>query len=291
MNILERKLDRKLIKYLPYCLFTDKLYAKERYYNTFGRKLNLKFPRSFNEKIQWLKLYKREKRLSTLADKYLVRDYVREIIGSEYLIPLFGIYHNVNEIDFEQLPNKFVMKVNHFSGGNIICKNKSKLNWDEAKSSLNIWLNNNYYKKGREWVYKNIEPRIICEQYLEEDEGKDILDFKFFCFDGNPKLIQVDIDRFSEHRKNMYDTKWNKLPFTFNYPDYKHEILKPSNLNIMTDIAGKLSKGLDFCRVDLYSINENVFFGEITMYPANGFGKFIPDEWDYKIGEYLKLRI
>lgn len=255
-----------------------------------GYELNLDNPKTFNEKIQWLKLYYHDPIMTKCADKYLVREYIKEKIGEEYLIPLLGVWDKVDDIDFDSLPNQFVLKVNWGCGQNIIVKDKSKLNIEEAKNKLKNWLNpfSNHYYWSYEWQYKNIEPKIICEKYLEQIDEQ-IYDYKFFCFNGIPKYIQVDIDRFSNHKRCIYDTNWNKLEFTNNYPLYNKDIEKPKKLSDMLKISKILSKSFKFIRVDFYIINNMPIFGELTFTHENGFGKFIPIDWDYKFGKLLEL--
>lgn len=266
----------------------DLAFGKKRFKEVFNRDLNIINPKSLNEKIQWLKLFDRKKNYTTLADKYSVRAYVEQRFNSEILNEVYGVYSSFEEIDFQKLPNSFVIKATHGSGWNIICESKEDIDLDSIKKQINEWLSDNYYNAGREYVYKDIKPRIIIEKYLNFN-GESLNDYKFFCFNGNPQFIQVDIDRFTNHTRNLYDTSWQKIPCQLHYLDTQKIIVKPNNLLKMIEIASKLSKGIKFCRVDLYDIGEQVIFGEITFYPGNGLEKFNPEEYDFKFGEYLKL--
>lgn len=268
-----------------YILFLEKLYIKRRFNKTFGCELKWENPKTFNGKIQWLKLHDRNPLYTKLADKYEVRTYVEEKIGSSYLNELHGVWTSHTDINFNTLPNQFIFKTTHGSNWNIICHSKSDLKIPAARKRLKKWLSKNYYDLGREWVYKDILPRIICEKYL----GPEILDYKIFCFNGEPTLIQIDVDRYSNHRRIFYDVKWNIQLFTVHYPKYAVAIPKPGNLDEMIYVACKLSKNIPFVRVDLYSINGIVLFGEMTFFPGNGFEKFLPEECDYEVGRYLNL--
>ncbi len=245
---------------------------------------------TFNEKIQWIKTHYHDPLLTMLADKYLVREYVREKVGDYVLNQIYGVFYSVDEIEFDKLPSSFVIKAAHGSGWNIICKNKNELNWQDAKKRMAEWISDNYYYYGREWAYKNIRPKIIIEKYLDE-AGKIPLDYKIFCFNGQPKFVQIDIDRFENHTRKFFDLDWNELPFSIIYPISSTIIDKPKNFDSMIEIVKKLSDLLLFTRVDLYSINSQIIFGEMTFYPENGGGKFIPDIYDKTVGEYLDLKL
>ena len=282
-----KKLLKKLAKIIP-----DKLYLKISFKMKTGYKLNLKEPKTFNEKLQWLKLYGRNHLYTKLADKYEVREYIKDKIGEEYLIPLLGVYNTFDEINFDELPNEFVIKCNHDCASVVICKDKKNFDYDAAKGKIEKALKRNYYYGGREWVYKNIKPRIIIEKCMEDASGQDLKDYKFFCFNGVAKMFKIDFNRFKNHQANYYDVKTKKiLPFgEFEYPpDYNKKIAIPKNIDKMIKLANQLSKDIPFARVDFYNINEKIYFGEITFYPAAGFGKFTSKEWDYKLGEMLEL--
>ncbi len=271
-------------------LFTDELYLKLKFRIKMGYPLNLTNPKTFSEKLQWLKLFNRIPLYTTLVDKYAVKKWVADKIGEEYVVPTLGVWNNANEIDFEKLPNQFVLKTTNGGGGDVvICKDKSKLDRDHVVKYLNQGLKKKIYNKNREWPYKNIPPRIIAEKYIEDESGE-LRDYKFFCFNGTVKCLQVDYDRFVEHHRNIYDTEWNLLPFTIEYPSKKDVVIrKPHNFEIMLNIASLLSKNIPHVRVDLYNVNGAVYFGELTFYHGSGYEKFEPKDWDCKFGEWIKI--
>ena len=258
-----------------------------------GEKLNLVTPKSFNEKICWLKLHFHIPLLTQLADKYLVREYVAEKIGKQFLNELYRVYYKVDDINFDELPNQFVLKGVHGSSLNIIVKDKSKLDIAKAKQTMEKWMKHCQYKKvGLEWAYKNIQPKIIAEKYLEEIGKEDINDYKFFCFNGEPKFLQIDIDRSINHYRCYYDLNWIKQPFTtVKTLLYVDEVEKPENFEEMKSLAKKLADNLPFARVDFYSVHGKTYFGEITFYPNDGKKNFIPFEYNKILGDYLKLPI
>lgn len=269
----------------------DDLYIKIQYSNYFGETLNLKSPKSFNEKLQWLKLYNRNPEYTQMVDKYEVRDYITDKIGNDYLIPLYGIWNNFDEIDFNALPNQFVLKTTHDSGGVIICKDKEQFDFEAAKRNINYWFSRNYYKIGREWPYKNVKPRIIAEKYMVDESGSELKDYKIFCFSGDPKLIQVDFNRFVAHKRNLYTKDWDLVDVAFEYKsDPTKHIEKPLNLEKMLELAHTLSEGIPFLRVDLYSIYDKIYFGELTLYPESGYGHFHPKSFDLEMGSWMPLQ-
>jgi len=260
------------------------------YYGETGKRLNIDNPSTYNEKVQWLKLYDRNPFYGTISDKYAVRKYITETIGEEYLIPLLGVWDNVDDIVFDDLPDSFVLKCTHGSGSNIICDNKNDLDYEEAKKKLKKWIKKNWYWFGREWPYKSIKPKIIAEKYMADESGVELKDYKLYCFNGEPKLIQVSFDRFVGHKLNFYDTDWNNLPILFIFPsDPNAPIKKPARLDEMLEISRKFSKGLPHIRVDFYSIENELYLGELTLYPASGYGDFTPDKWDAEIGSWIDL--
>lgn len=255
-----------------------------------GYKLNLDNPKSFNEKIQWLKLNYKNPLLTKCADKYTVREYVKEKIGEEYLIPLLGVWDNPDEIDFDSLPNQFVLKVNWGSGQNIIVKDKSKLNIIEAKEKLRNWMKskNNHYWMGLEWCYKDIQPKIIIEEYMQQLDG-DLYDYKFLTYGGKVKNLFIVSDRFKNMHIDFYDREYKRLPFKRLYENSSSGIPKSNNYEKMIELAEKLAENLPFTRVDFYSVEDKIYFGEMTFYPGNGMEPFEPREWDYKFGEMIDL--
>lgn len=271
----------------------DETYIKKYYRIRTGKKLNLKNPQTYNEKLQWLKLHDRKDIYTKMVDKYEVKEYVAKIIGEKYIIPTYGVWDNFDDINFNTLPEQFVLKCTHDSGGLIIVKDKSKLDMQAARKKIMKCLKRNYYSHGREWPYKNVKPRIIAEKYMEEkgintEEG--LRDYKIFCFDGEPKLIQVDYNRFDNHKRNLYTTDWNYVEASIKYPtDPNHQIAKPTPLNEMLDVARKLSQGMPHLRVDLYCVEDKVYFGELTLCHGTGMETFSPESLGIEMGKWLKL--
>ena len=271
---------------------TDEKFLKLKYYALMGEKLNLQNPETFNEKLQWLKLYNRKPEYTVMVDKYLVREYIKEKIGEEYLIPLIGVWDDPEEIDFDALPDKFAMKCNHNSGlGMCICKDKSKLDIDSVKAELKKGLGQDYYLMHREWPYKDVPRKIIAEQYMEDPSTAELRDYKFFCFNGKVKYFKIDFDRFKDHRANYYEPNGKILAFgeaSF-LPDFERKIEMPSSLEKMIELAEILSANLPFLRVDFYEVNGKIYFGELTFFPSSGFEFFVPDGWDKTLGEWIEL--
>ncbi len=273
---------------------SDKSHIKMKYRLKFNKKLNLENPQTFNEKLQWLKLYDRKKIYTKMVDKVEAKKYVANLIGKQHIIPNIGIYKNYDEIDFCDLPNQFVIKCTHNSGkGMYVCKDKSKLELKKLKSIVNSGLNEIYYKNGREWAYKNVHPRIIIEKYM----GDDLVDYRFYCFNGVVKYIyQYVNESMKDNSKpepahcNIYDRNWNLQPFHQASLPSKKKYDKPKNLLKMIEFAEILSNKCPFLRVDFYDINNNIFFGELTFYPGGGFSKFYPEEWDRILGDYINLK-
>ncbi len=276
----------KRLKFLP-----PPLYVRVYYEYYTGKKLNLKSPREFNEKIQWLKVFYKDPRLTQLVDKYAVRAYVREKVGEKYLNELLGVYDRVGEVDFSRLPDRFVIKGVHGCHFNLIVSDRSQLVPWKARLKLRKWMSKNqYYRGGLEWAYKNVPPRLMAEAYLEEMGKKIINDYKFFCFDGQPLFLQIDLDRGEMDYRCYYDLNWTKLPFTTERNTfYEGEVPRPENFEEMVSVATRLAADFPFVRVDLYNIDGRVLFGEMTFYPADGRKEFIPQEYNRIIGDYLKL--
>ena len=280
-------LDRmKLIK------LNDAFYLKIIYYQTFNKKLDLSNPKTFNEKLQWLKLYDRNPEYTKMVDKYEVKKYVAEKIGEEYIIPSIGIYNSFDEINFNELPDQFVIKCTHDSGGIVICKDKSNFSIEEARKKINKCMKNNYYRSWREWPYKNVKPRIIIEKYMEDDKTKELRDYKFFCFNGKVKCYKIDLDRFVEHRANYYDDNNRLLKFGEKVfpPDFNRNVEIPKTIEKMKELARQLSQDIPFVRVDFYDVDGKIYFGEITFFPGAGFEKFIPEEYDKVLGDLITLQ-
>jgi hypothetical protein len=260
------------------------------YWLTFKETISYDNTKKMSEKYQWLKLYDRNPIYTIYVDKYTVRTYVAEVIGREYLIPLIGVYCSVDEIPWESLPNKFVLKCTHGSSSNIICHDKSILKIEKASRQLRKWMRRNWFWYGREWPYKNVEPRIICEKLLVDESGYELKDYKIFCFHGEPKLIQVDFNRFTNHKRNIYSTDWELLDLCITYQNDSEKIIKkPVFLDKMLDIARRLSQEIPHVRIDLYLSEEQIYFGEMTFYHGAGFEKFNPEIYDYLLGSWLDL--
>lgn len=279
-------LTHRFQKFVP-----DKWYLSVMFKSVMGYWPDFKHPKTFNEKLQWLKLYDRRPEYTTMVDKYAVKKYVAAKIGEQYIIPTLGVWDNPEDIEWDKLPNQFVLKCTHDSGGLVICRNKLKLDKEAAKEKLRKSLLTDYYLNGREWPYKNVPRRIIAEKYIESAPNtNDLPDYKFFCFNGEPRIIQLDFDRFKDHKKNLYSTDWKLLPFSFNYPSHPECVFeRPQCLDEMLLNAKKLSKGMPYCRVDMYCVNKQSYFGELTLFPASGFGKFDPFEYDKKLGDLISL--
>ena len=270
---------------------SDEEYLSRKYQLYFGQKLDLQNPQTFNEKLQWLKLYNRKPEYTVMVDKYKVREYIAQELGEEYLIPLLGVWDNPDEIDFDALPNKFVLKCNHNSGlGMCICKDKSELDISKVKVELRKGLKQDYYLTGREWPYKDVPRKIIAEKYMEDVSG-DLKDYKFYCFNGEMKFVMINSDRNTSRptRADYFDRDFNWLDFTWGYSHAEVHPKKPEQFEKMVAIVEKLAKGLPHIRVDLYDCNGKIYFGELTFFDGSGFDKIEPLEWDYKIGKLLKL--
>ena len=255
------------------------------------KKLNLDNPKSFNEKLQWLKLYDRKPEYTTMVDKYAVKQYVADIIGEEHIIPTLGVWDKFDDIDFNMLPNQFVLKCTHDSGGLVICRDKQHFDVKAAKRKLNKSLKRNFYYSGREWPYKNVPPRIIAEKYMEDSETSELWDYKFFCFDGKVYCCLICSGRYSSKGLHFtfLDRNYNVLPFECGCPSEKNGLPKPSQYDKMIELAEQLSQNIPFVRVDFYEIDGNVYFGELTFFPVSGYIQFDPKEWDLKLGNMIKL--
>lgn len=274
-------------------LIPDKIYLRCLFRLRVGYKLNLKNPTSFNEKLQWLKIYNRHDLQTKMVDKVEAKKYVAELIGEEYIIPTLAVYDTPDQIDFESLPNQFVLKCTHDSGGIIVCKDKSELNQGEVRAKFSRWLKTNYFYQNREWPYKNVKPRIIAEQYMEDESGYELKDYKWFCFNGKPKALFIAADRGMENEEtkfDFYDMDFNHLPFTNGHPNASKLPRKPKGFDKMKELAAKLSVGEPHVRVDFYDINGCVYFGELTFYHWSGMVPFEPKEWDYIFGSWIKIQ-
>lgn len=279
-------LNKKIFKSM-----SDEKFLKLKFHLQMKKKLDLENPKTFNEKLQWLKLNDRNPKYTQLVDKYKVRNYVRKIIGEEYLVPLLGVWDSVEAINWDKLPHQFVLKTTHDSGGVVICADKNKISTERALKVLSNSLARNYYHSNREWPYKNIQPRVVGESFMEERPGESLIDYKIMCFNGEPKIIQVMSDRdYDGFNINHYDVNWKELNINRNrYNKNPKGIQKPIKLNEMLEISRALSKNIPFLRVDLYYVNEKIYFGELTFYPASGYMDFSNISDDYLLGSWIDL--
>lgn len=288
-----------IIVYHTRALWPDKLYLSLIYRSKMGHWIDWKNPKSFTEKLQWLKVYDYKPEYTKMVDKLAAKDYVASRIGEEYIIPTLGVWDRVEDIDWDFLPEQFVLKTTHGGGGCgvAVCSDKTHFDKSKAIKKLQISMHSNAGKTYREKPYLNVPRKIIAEKYIvehnvrESDESLDLRDYKFFCFNGKVKFFKIDFGRFVDHHANYYSPEGKLLPFGEKgfEPDPSHIEVMPNNLSRMIDIAQKLSNGFKFLRVDLYNVNENIYFGELTFYPAAGIGSFAPEKWDKTIGSWLNI--
>lgn len=278
-----------VVKKRYYSIYDDKEFLSTQFRKKVGYELNIDKPMTFNEKLQWLKLFDRNDKYTTMVDKYSVKKYITEKVGNKYVIPTLGVWGHFDDINFEKLPDRFVLKCTHDSGSTVLVDDKYTFKYEWAKRKLELALSANYYWQGREWPYKNVPRRIIAEKYMASPH--DMVDYKFLCFHGNPKMVFTCTERFDGDglKVTFFDLNWNRLDFERHYPSSVKEISKPQNLDLMIDLAGKLSEGIPFVRVDFYEIEGQVYFGEMTFFPGGGMEEFRPVEWDYILGGWIKL--
>ena len=267
----------------------DRQFIKWEYFTGMRKFPNLENPKTFNEKLQWLKLNDIHPEYERLVDKYEAKVAVSQLIGGGYIIPTIGVWDCFDDIDFNLFPNQFVLKTTHDSGGVVVVKDKATLDIAKVRAKIEKSLKRNFFYQHREYPYKNIKPRIIAEKYMVDESGTELKDYKFFCFDGEPKMLFVATDRPYDTRFDFFDMDWNHLPFKQGHPLATKEIKKPAGFEEMKEIARKLSKGFPHVRVDLYDINGKIYFGELTFFHFSGNVPFEPEEWDYIIGEWLHL--
>lgn len=288
VQIVELLDSRGLFRALP-----DEAYLKLMYRVKMGKRLNLAQPRTFNEKLQWLKLHDRNPEYTRMVDKYEAKRCAAARIGEEHIIPTLGVWDRVEEIDFESLPNQFVLKCTHDSGSVVLCRDKSELNREAVKRKLERALRSNYYWRGREWPYRDVKPRILAEQYMADESGYELKDYKLLCFDGIPRVMLIMSGRQApgeETKLDSFDMDFHHLPFTNrHYLNAAHEPGCPGTFEEMKELAGRLSAGIPHVRVDLYEVAGRVYFGEWTFSYGSGMVPFEPEEWDCKLGEWLKL--
>ena len=290
MRINKNRLLRAVVYRCASLFKDDRKYLETLFPLRVGYHLNLDNPQTYCEKLQWLKLYDRRPEYTQMVDKVEAKKFVAEIIGQKYIIPTLSVYDRAEEINFDALPSQFVLKCTHDSGSIVICKDKTNLNRQETIRRLRKGLKKNYFYQNREWPYKNVRPRIIAERYLE-NQGNDLKDYKFFCFHGIPRYCQVISNRKEKMSIDFFDENWIHQPFHEPrcFPFSEIEPSRPTNYTLMQNLASRLSQGHAFLRVDLYEIDGNVYFGELTFFPTSGMGGFSPMEWDYKFGKLIHL--
>lgn len=280
----------KIYLLIFYRLFTDSFYLKIKYKSIFNKKLDIANPKSFNEKLQWYKINYKNSLTTNCSDKYEVRGYVKKTIGEQYLIPLLFHTNDASEINSYNLTQfPLIIKANHSSGENIIVKDKEQANWKKIQVDCRWWLSLNYYYKEKEWQYFLIKPKIIVEKLLLDTNGSIPFDYKLYYFSGKFEFLQIDLDRFGNHKRNLYDKDWNELPFDYKYSKSDIKVNRPENLDKLIELGQELSKPFPFVRVDFYIVNNKIYFGELTFHPEGGFGKFYPEDFDTIYGEKLAL--
>lgn len=284
--------SNKMVKKVRYALrfLPDKVYIQLNYFPRFKKFCNFKNPKTYNEKLNWLKVNDHNPMYTQMVDKYDAKEYVKGIIGEEYIIPTLGVWDSFDEIDFDKLPQQFVLKCTHDSEGVIVVKEKSTFDMEEARKIIVSAMKKNFYYIGREWPYKNLKPRIIAEQYMEDHVDGELRDYKFFCFNGEPKALFIASERATGHVKfDYFDLDFNHLDIQQKYPNSDKEVRKPVTLEEMISLAKTLSKGIPHVRVDFYEVDGKVYFGELTFCHFGGFMPFKPEKWDTIWGEWLEL--
>ena len=271
-------------------LLPDKIYLSLLFRLKLGHSINWNNPKSFNEKLNWLKIYERKPEYTKYVDKYDVKSLIKKVIGREYVADVLGVWNSIDEIDFEKLPDQFVLKVNHTSGGVVVVRDKRKFDFSKYKEKFNKLLKTNYYYSLREYPYKNVKPVVFAEQFLENFGQENLVVYKVFCFEGFPKIIQViQDDKQTNETIDYFDCEWNLLDLKQNFPNSRNHLPKPSLLGDMLEKSKLLSQNIPFVRVDWYIVNNILFFSEFTFYSDSGLEKFIPNKWDYILGDYIKL--
>ena len=282
-----------LYAFIPFAhLLPDRMHLKIEYRLKMGKKLNLDHPQTFCEKLQWLKLYNKQPEYTMMVDKLAVKKYVSEKIGAQYIIPVLGVWDKPEDIDFETLPNRFVLKTTHGggSGGVYICKDKKTLDRKKVVETMRQAMKQDIYKWNLEWPYKNVPRRLFAEQYMEDESGNELKDYKVLCFNGEPKYIEVDSGRFGNHIRNIYDTDWNLQPIGIGYKnDLSVHFEQPAHLKEMVEFARLFAKDIPFLRVDFYVANGELYFGELTFFQRSGMTPFNPPELDLELGRLIKL--
>lgn len=274
-------------------LFSDSVYLKCYYRSVFNEKLDLNNPKNFNEKLQWLKLHDRHSIYNDMVDKYLAKEFVAKRIGEEHIIKTFGVWECFDDIDFDQLPNSFVLKCTHDSAGYVICKNKAEFNIGVARKKITKCLSRNFYYTGREWPYKNIKPRVLAEEYMEDHTLHELRDYKFFTFDGIPKIMHLVSNRqnpLEETYGDFFDMDYNHLDLTMGHPNAPKCPERPQNFEKMKEFAAVLAQGTIHLRVDFYEVDGKLYFGELTFYQDSGCAHIKPSEWNQRLGEWIQLK-
>ena len=271
-------------------IFSDRIFLLLVYRLRVGKRLDLHHPRSFTEKIQWLKLHWRDDIITRCSDKYEARTFVEERIGPEILKELYGVYEKPEDIDLNKLPDAFVLKVNHGCKQNILCKKKSNMDWNHTVRQLKKYLKENLYPTTREWTYKNIVPRILCEEHLAKN-GEVLYEYGFYCYDGVPRLVEINEYQDELHRVNMFDLDLNLLENKYGSPPLPQPVIRPPQFDRMLEYSAILSQGFPFLRVDLLYVNNRIYFGEMTFFPLAGLLRLSPDSFDFYLGSYLQLPV
>ena len=278
-----------LLRHGFYNKWSDERFLKKIYKIRMGESLNLECPVTFNEKLQWLKLHDRNPLYTKMVDKYEFKNYIKERLGEGYTIPTLGVWDSFDDIDFSSLPDKFVLKCTHDSGGLVICKDKENFDVDKAREKINNALKSDYYLTSREWPYKNVKPRIIIEEYLSDLKEGSLLDYKIFMFNEKLAYFLICSDRNTNLKFTFFDKNGKFINMTQDGEPNDKKLSLPDNYKEMVAMAKRISKGTIESRIDFYDINGKIYFGEITFFDSAGFGKFEPNEWDKKIGDMLKL--
>ena len=271
---------------------SDEEYLRGRHVDQLGREPDFADPQTFNEKLMWLSLYRRDPILTTLSDKFAVRAYVEERVGKHLLVPVLGIYERVEQIDFDGLPDRFVMKATHGSGWNLLVRDKSELDWDDACSTMRRWLRRDYYAGKREWRYRDVPSRIIVEEMLQDEQAQIPPDYKLHCLRGRDQhtvFVDVVANRFGNYRRSLYDLEWRRLPVAYSWGTADQDFPRPAQLDEMVEVSKRLSRDFAYVRVDLYCVAGRIYFGELTFTPAACAGTFEPPEWDRTWGDLIDL--
>jgi len=280
---------KKIMAKSDFSWMPDKPYLKIMYYLHIGKPLNLNNPITYCEKLQWLKLYNRKDEYVKMVDKCLVKEYITEKIGSGYVVPTLGVWDRAEDIDFDALPERFVIKPTHDSGSIVICRDKSQLDIDTVRKQLNEGLQRQYFYWGREWPYKFVKPRLIAEEFIEDTPGEALRDYKYFCFDGVPKLMYISRDRAAEPTTDFFDMDFNLIDMRMRDKNSNVPVEKPKEFDAMRSIAERLSENIPHLRVDFYVVNGQIYVGELTFYHCSGFATIHPDHWNYTLGSWITL--